>query len=404
MFPSIKIRKIMFNMLVFVLASMRVLNSLIDPRVGGPQTRALTVARKLKNQGIETEFLLPDGDDEFALQARNAGFKVHRPGLTRMKPPSRVLNNVLYSIKFPQAIRRIRRLIINRSIDVVHANMSMNIDTAIATWLSPAPLIWHFNDAHAPWPIAYTTSSLAAQISDEIVVASNGVSEHYFKNSSRSTNVIYAPVDTYEFDPTKVSKAQIHQELGISKNTKIVGTVGSIKPIKGQEYLIRAAKKIRDDSDIDITVLIIGDKVETQSKTYDRLQVLCNEFSLNDIVYFLGYRSDIPELLSSLDVFVLPSLAEACSVAILEAMAMKNPIIATDVGGIPEQINDGESGWLVPPEDSIALAKKVQYAIENEIEAQRREDNARQRVLNTFSLKHCVERHVNIYEKAAADK
>lgn len=378
--------------------SLRILNSMIDPRVGGPQLRSLAVAKRLRKKGVETEFLLPDGDDEFVERARTQGFEVHRPGLSRIQPPKKILGNIKYITRYPLAVHRIRRIIRDRSIDVVHANMSLNFDGSVATWRSNAALVWHFNDVLVPWPLNWIAGKTAQAIADERVVASGSVADHYFP-ASEDVQKLFAPVNINEFDPNAVTGSGLAEELG-RDDAILVGSVGNINPIKGHEYLIRAAARVDAETDRKIIVPIAGGVLDSREAYFERLKEIRSELGLEEIVKFLGRRSDIAELLAQFDVFVLPSIAEACPMAVLEAMAMEKPIVATNVSGIPEQIEDGESGWLVPSKDPDALAAAILESLNDESERQRRAKKARERAVSTFSLERCAERHLQVYRQA----
>lgn len=371
-----------------------------DPRIGGPQRRSLAVARRLREHDVETEFLLPDGDDEFVSRARSEGFDVHRPGLSRIQPPKRVLANAGYVLQYPLAVWRIERVVQQRSIDIVHANMSLNFDAAVGAWQSDAALVWHFNDVMVPWPLNRIAATAGATIADELVVASGGVADHYFANSGSDPNRIYAPVDVRKFDPDEMGESGLRRELGIGEETVIVGSVGNVNPIKGYEYLLRAAGQVEENTDRTVAVLLAGAVLDSQSKYVERLQRIREDLDLEDTVRFLGHRSDVGELLLEFDVFALSSIAEACPMAVLEAMAMRKPVVATDVGGVPEQIDDGETGWLVPPRDPASLARAITEALEHPEEGRRRGKKARQNVIETFSLDRCVQRHIHVYRKA----
>nr|WP_254824757.1 glycosyltransferase family 4 protein [Haloglomus halophilum] len=372
---------------------------MIDPRIGGPQLRSLAVAKRLREHDVETEFLLPDGDDEFVKRAREDEFKVHRPGFSRIHPPKDIINNSKYLLKFPLAVHRIQRVIQDREIDVVHANMSLNFDASIATWRSDAALVWHFNDVLVPWPLTRIAGLLSGAIADERVVASGSVADHYFATTN-GVQKLYAPVDIQEFNPDNVTGSGLREELGVPEDTIIVGGVGNLNPIKGHEYIIRAAAQVQSKTEHEIVVPIAGGVLDSRMEYFEHLKSLRSELGLEQTVHFLGRRSDIPQLLSQFDIFVLPSIAEACPMAVLEAMAMRKPVVATSVGGVPEQITDGESGWLVPPKDSQELANAIVKAVEDEGERHRREKNARQKAVDVFSLERCIERHLETYSKA----
>ena len=113
---------------------------------------------------------------------------------------------------------------------------------------------------------------------------------------------------------------------------------------------------------------------------------LAAELGLAGRVHFLGPRDDVPDLLSALDIFVLPSHSEGVSLALLEAMAASLPVIATRVGGLPEVVTDGENGLLIPPQDPEALATALERLLADPDLAQKLGGNARKQVEANFSL------------------
>jgi glycosyltransferase involved in cell wall biosynthesis len=277
--------------------------------------------------------------------------------------------------------------------------MSLNFDASVAAWRSNAALVWHFNDVLVPWPLNRIAGKTAQTIADERVVASSSVADHYF-STLEDVQKLFAPVDLTEFDPNTVMGSGLAEELGSDDDAILVGSVGNINPIKGHEYLIRAAARVDAETDREIIVPIAGGILDSREAYFERLKEIRSELGLEKTVKFLGRRSDIAELLAQFDVFVLPSIAEACPMAVLEAMAMEKPIVATNVGGIPEQIESGESGWLVPSKDPDALAAAILEVLNDESERQRRAKKARERAANTFSLERCAERHLEVYRQA----
>ena len=376
---------------------MRVLNSLTDPRVGGPQVRALGVAKRLRERGIETVFLLPKGTDAFEKRANAAGFTVARPGFARLKPPRDVGANVRYVAEFPAAVERIRRVIDHHDVDLVHASMTINYQAAVAAKRASVPLAWFFNDTGTPWPLNRLTGRAAQLLADEIGVAAEAVHPHFF-SASVDSRVVYSPVDVDTFDPNAVeaNTSKLREELGIEAGTPVVGAVGNINPVKGHAHLLRAVARLEKRYG-PVAVPIAGQVLGSRAEYFEKLKRLRSRLGLDSVVRFVGHRSDVPQLLSLLDVFVLPSIAEACPISVLEAMAMERPVVATRVGGVPEQIVDGEHGWLVPPEDPEALADALGDALASPAERRRRGEAARRRVLNRFSMERCVERHAELY-------
>jgi glycosyltransferase involved in cell wall biosynthesis len=375
----------------------RVLSSVTDPRFGGPQRRSLDVALGLRKRDIQTEFLIPKGDDEFADAVAEKGFETHRITLSRLRPPGRVRGNIKFVADFYPTVREISSLIETRSIDAVHANMVVNFQTALATARTDVPLAWHFNDTLTPSPIKQVAAFAGRRWADEIVIAADAVHDYYF-DSNTPSQTIYAPVNINKFDQKSVSFNinELRTELGVEPDVPVIGTVGNINPIKGHEYLLRAVASLVRNGE-QIAVPVVGKQLASREAYCDKLHSLRSDLGLDDQVQFVGFRSDIPELLSLFDVFVLPSIAEACPIVVLEAMAMKCPVVATDVGGVSEEIPDSNHGWVVPPKDSDALAQAITAALDNPEESQRRAANARERVESMFSLEACVDRHEELY-------
>lgn len=379
---------------------MRVLNSLIDPRVGGPQLRALTIAEELREWNIETVFLLPNGSKAFEDLATENGFNVVRPDLPRLKPPQNIRANSRYLLDLYSAVQRIQRVIDQHGIDIVHASMTLNFQAAVAAQCASVPLVWFFNDTGTPWPLNRATGFAARILADEISVAADAVHSYFFTNKI-SSRTIYPPVNTAKFDPDIVNTddSALRNDWGIDPEVPIIGTVGNINPVKGHEYLLQAIARVRNEYS-QIAVPVVGRILDSRTDYYEELQSLRSQLHLEDTVQFVGHRSDIPRVLSTFDLFVLPSIAEACPIAVLEAMAMQLPIVATRVGGVPEQIIDGEHGWLVSPRDPSALATAITDALDSPEERMCRGRVARRRAKAMFSLEKCVDRHVAMYEAA----
>lgn len=375
---------------------MKVLNTFIDSRIGGPQIRWLMMARELVDHGIETEFLVPNSKGDFVERAHEEGFSVHQAGYSQAAPVKQVLSNLRFTGSTIRSIPRIMKLIEDRNIDIVHANVSINFHSAFAARKSSSALVWNFNDTRMPWPINRLSAAVAYRLADKIMVASESVADHYFSNGLKNVRTLYPSVNTREFNPATVSSRK-RAELGIHPESTVIGTVSNLNPIKGIEYLLQAAPEVADSINDLLTILIVGSKLNSRRSYYEKLQKLATNCGSGTEVRFLGQRSDIPELLQLFDVFVLSSLAEGCPMVVLEAMAMELPIVATEVGGVPEQIEDCEQGWLVSTKKPDMLAKAIIEATGNPEEAERRGRNARKKVVEKFSLQHCVEMQADLY-------
>jgi len=197
--------------------------------------------------------------------------------------------------------------------------------------------------------------------------------------------------------------AGVRQELGVSADAPLIAMLARINRLKGVEYFLEAAASVAAGFP-DARFLVVGD-AETmkgdaivQHSDYLReLEGHLCRLGLQGRVVFTGFRLDIPELLSEVTASVLPSLSEGLSNAVLESMAAAVPVVATQVGGLPEAIEDGVTGLLVPPRDSAALAKAIARILEDRELAARLGQAGHRRVAERFSLPNMVSETEQFY-------
>ena len=147
---------------------------------------------------------------------------------------------------------------------------------------------------------------------------------------------------------------------GNDKEDLVVGMIGRLESIKGFEYFIDSAAIISREIP-QARFLIVG-----EGSLHDKLAVRARDLNIGDKVFFTGWREDIPEILSILDLLALASLNEAVGRVILEAGAVGKPSVATEVGGVPEIIKNNTTGILVPPRDPDAMAQAVISLLKDE--------------------------------------
>jgi len=202
--------------------------------------------------------------------------------------------------------------------------------------------------------------------------------------------------DRSNFDRPYDRKKKL-EELGLPRNARIIGTIGNIRPIKGVQYLVAAAAQISTFFP-DVECLIVGGDATLCDDYKKSLQDLIVESGLQSKVHFLGPRQDVAELLQLLDVFVLPSLSEGFSNALIEAMHAGKGIVATDVGGNSEAIENNKSGILVPVKDARALADAVIRLLSSPNELMRLGIAAQNRARALFSTSRMVREYETMYE------
>lgn len=191
---------------------------------------------------------------------------------------------------------------------------------------------------------------------------------------------------------TAQARAALAAELGWPHDSRIVGTVGRLHPVKDQSRLLHALHALR--AQVPQAVLaIVGD-----GQMRDALQDETERLGLRDAVRFLGDRDDVPRLLAGMQAFALPSLSEGYSVALLEACAAGLPIVATDVGGNREIVRDGRNGRLVPAADTAALASALGQVVQDSGLGERMGKAGREWVAAEGSFRTMASRYERLYE------
>lgn len=198
------------------------------------------------------------------------------------------------------------------------------------------------------------------------------------------------------FQPASAGmRERLRRSLQLAQGTRIIGSVGRLNWAKDQRGMLRAFARVHAQCR-ETALVLIGD-----GELREELQQLARAEGLAGSVHFLGDRSDVHDLLQGLDLFVLSSLSEGYSMALLEACAVALPIVATDVGGTGEIVRDGVSGRLVPPSDPAALAAALLALLQAPGQAAALGAAARAWVEAHGSLEAMASRYADIYRQPA---
>ncbi len=210
----------------------------------------------------------------------------------------------------------------------------------------------------------------------------------------RKSLVIRNGMDFLPFEmPGEKSSEELdlEEELGLDLSRPVVGTVARLHRQKGIPYLLEAARLLSQDIP-GIQFLIVGG-----GPWRDRLKEQKNRLGLEKIVYFLGERKEIPQILSLFDIVVLPSLWEGLPYSLLEAGALGKPVVATDVDGVKEIITDGKTGILVPPKNPRKLAEALRRLLENRNLALRMGSALKEDLHDRYALSRMITEVQNLY-------
>jgi glycosyltransferase involved in cell wall biosynthesis len=235
------------------------------------------------------------------------------------------------------------------------------------------------------------------RFADAIITVSHSVADgliKYEKVLPDKIKVIYNGVDFEKFN-NNVDFKDIIEEYNLGNKT-IIGTVGSIVDFKGkgQIYLLEAANILKN-SYPDLRYLIVGD-----GKGLDEQKKYAKKLNLENIVYFTGYQEQVQKFISAMDIFCLLSWdTEGLPSVVIEAQALKKPVIVTNIGGNPESFVDGSTGIMIAPADPTQVAEAIKRFINTPNLIKQMGDMGKRFVENNFSIEAMLENTLKVYAK-----
>lgn len=307
----------------------------------------------------------------------------------------------------PLALGRLLRLLRRERIDVLHAHgQDASILAAAASLRRPTALVVTRHVLEEPVDdVRQRARAFLALASlrraDAVVAVSRAVAERLEDAAGvpgERIHVILNGIETCRFEADRLerSRTDVRRTLGLEEGTRVVVVPSVLREGKGHDLLLAALPAIRDRVP-EVRVLFAGG-----GERAGPLRREARDRGLDDLVAFLGFRTDVPELLAASDLVVLPSLAEALPTVLLEAAAAGRPVVATRVGGTPEVVEDGRTGALVPPGDVEALGGAVADLLEDGVRARRFGRAARTLAKRRFGLQRQVDRTLALWRETAA--
>lgn len=284
-----------------------------------------------------------------------------------------------------------------RKIQILHTNSYVPGNYArLAAALIRVPVIvdhWHgFTRLSRKRKIV---CRLLGRITDLSLAVSQGVRDYLIEQCALDPAKVRVVPNGVDLERLRTHRpwAEVRQELGLAGNARVVGLVARLDHWgKGHREFLTALAALMDRYPVE-ALIIGGGRREAE------MRQLAAAMGLAGRVHFLGQRPDIPDLLAALDIFVLPSHSEGVSLALLEAMGMGLPVIATAVGGLPEVVADGVNGLLIPSQDPEALAQALARLLDDPALAKKLGENARRQVEENFSLERLGRKINEIYEE-----
>ena len=300
------------------------------------------------------------------------------------------------------AIQSLKSLVEQEKIEILHCHEPKSrLYGAVVSRMTGIPMI----ATHHLWTGQNFRTRLVESIDaavlhgcDKVIAVSSSVAESIRRArvSPNRIEVIPNGIDLRSFKDD-FDTDEVRASLGIPAGVPVIGAVGRLDIQKGHERLIEAAKKVTDAGE-DAFYVILGEGVERP-----RLEALVTDLGLSGRVLLPGYRSDIRPYLAMMDVFAMPSRREGTPMALLEAMAMRRPVVATAVGGVPDVLRDGMDG-LVLPENGAGLSDALLKLLRDPAFARQMARIGRRRVETEFSSLRMAGRYEDVYRRCLVSR
>jgi glycosyltransferase involved in cell wall biosynthesis len=371
----------------------RVLRVIARLNVGGPALHVTYLARGLAGRGYETTLVAGDvarGEASMSFVADQAGVEVVTlPGLSRELSPIR---DALAAFRLARLIRKLRP-------DVVHTHTAKAGAVGRAAALlagTRRPVVVHTFHGHVlrgyfgtgGTLVFRAIETLLARATDRLIAVSPEVRDELValhvapreKFSVVRLGIELEPRVRFDGDPTEVRRRH-----GIPEGKFVVGWFGRMTAVKRTDDLLTMLAGVRERG-VDALLLHVGDGDDRE-----RLEQRAHDLGLARSCLFLGYQEDVAPWYAICDAVVLTSASEGTPVTIIEALAAGRPVVATKVGGVPDVVDEGETGFLVRPHDTHALAERLEILAGDPVRRRTMGELGRARMLERYAVQRLVD-------------
>jgi len=296
-------------------------------------------------------------------------------------------------------VAELRRAIIAQQTDLVHTNaLKSHLLGGLAAILARVPLVWHVRDILTEPPARKWLLQTARSVKPYVIAISEAVAAQFdpLRHVLR-LRVIHNGIPLDKFRPGEPSP-QLQAELGLEPEDEVVLVVGRLTPWKGHQTLLRAMQQVLAERPR-ARLLVVGTTTFWETSYERDLRELAEQLSVSGRVRWLGFRSDIADLLRLCNVFVLPSINEPFGRALVEAMATAKPVVAMRSGGVPEVMRDGICGHLIEPGRIGDLAGAISQLLADRERAHAMGQNGWRRANRYFDIRRVAREVQDVYEE-----
>ena len=301
----------------------------------------------------------------------------------------------------PSVLNRMIKSIKENHIDIVHTNTIGDLQAMVAARIIGIPLVGTIREIYTkPRWATYMLSWLVYLLANKVTCVSNAVRDTMFPFAitQDKISVIYNGINTDFYDPIKVNSS-LRDEYGIQSHTKIIGIVGLLDPWKGQHIVLESIPLVLKKHPDVIFLFVGGESKKANAAGYrQKLCLRAQELGIKNQVIFTGFREDIQNVLAGLNIFIHASISpDPFPTTVLEAMSMEKPVIASKLGGVLEQVEDGKDGILITPNNSEELAHELDILLSNPVRAESLGKEGRLSVMKKFNWERSINSLTEIY-------
>jgi len=378
--------------------SLKILRIITRLNVGGPAQHAVFLTVGLNNSHLQSKLVfgaVNQSEGDMSYLARGNGIAFTEIGA--LKNEAGFLGNL-------RAFLQLYRLILREKPDLVHLHLlKARFLGGLAAKAAGVPLVLEtlhgdlFTDYYGYFKtqaILMAECLLGHLIMDKVIAISERVKENVLRfhvAPAQKVKVIPLGLDLEKFAHHQLPAGELRKELRIQRDQMLVGMVGRMVPIKGHCYFLQAAREILQVY-LKVRFVLVGD-----GDLRRNLELECQQLGISESVSFLGWQRDLSKIYADLDVVVLSSLNEGTPISLIEAMASGKGVVATEVGGVPDVIEDGVTGLLVPPKDPKALADAILRLLNDGDLRRSLGERARVSVFPKYDVSRLIEDMKNLY-------
>jgi len=371
---------------------MKILYSCLSKSWGGMEMVTLTGIKQLLKRNIKVELLCAD-ESRLQLEANNLGIIIYSVSAGKTPNPFSILN--------------ISAIIKSGNYDLIHSHASKDlwlIVPALQLLKSKVPLVFTKHVGSYIIKKDYLHNKIYNRVDLAIAISS------IIKNNLAQTTllaedkikIIFNGVDLEKFNSKNADRNKLRKKLNVNENEILIGMTGRFSPGKGHEELLFTANALAPKYS-HLKFVVVGEASRGEDEYAKSIKQLAENYNLKNL-YFLGFRSDIPDVLAALDIFVFPSHAEAFGLGLIEAMAMEKATVCSNSDGVLDIAIDNETSYLFKVKDGNDLTDKLEKLILDSETRKTFGANARKRVAEYFELEKATDQTINFYSKLIEER